>query len=368
MSALLIGFLLSFMVCIIILRSQHLHARYSADHDLRGIQKFHVRAVPRIGGIAIMVGLIGGIATRSWVDLTVLKFATWMLISAIPVFVAGLLEDITKKVGPGLRFIAALSSAAIAGFLFDAWLVNVQFIGLDTLLAIPAIAIAFTCFAVAGVTNAFNIIDGYNGLLAIVALVILVSIAYVGFQVHDFVIMVCAFSAIGALAGFFIWNYPRGHLFLGDGGAYLLGFWVAELSILLVTRNPQISKWYPVLLCFYPIFETLFTIYRRLVLQKRHVGMPDAAHLHQIIYKRLVRFAVGSQDAKHRLQRNYLTAPYLWVLSSLAVIPATLFWNSKWLLEAFIVLFALTYVWLYWRIIRFKAPRWLMIRKITSKN
>jgi UDP-GlcNAc:undecaprenyl-phosphate GlcNAc-1-phosphate transferase len=96
----------------------------------------------------------------------------------------------------------------------------------------------------------------------------LLAIAYASFQVSDFFLMACSFAAMGAISGFLAWNYPRGLIFLGDGGAYFLGFWVAELSILLVTRNPQLSKWLPILVCFYPVFESLFEIYRRVILRK----------------------------------------------------------------------------------------------------
>jgi hypothetical protein len=186
----------------------------------------------------------------------------------------------------------------------------------------------FTCFCVVGVSNAFNLIDGYHGLSGAVAAIILLAIAYVAFQVGDAPIMVCAFAGVGAILGFLIWNYPKGLIFLGDSGAYLIGFWVAELSILLVVRNPDVSKWFPLLLCFYPIFETLFTIYRRVVLRRSNPGIPDAAHLHQVIYKRVVRWAVGSSQINLKNQRNAMTAPYLWILSSAAAIPALLFWKN----------------------------------------
>jgi len=359
----LMAFVASFLAVMLILRFAHLHQRYSADHDLQGVQKFHVKAVPRIGGLAIILGITAGLLTRSWIDISVLKLALLVLLSSVPAFMAGLIEDFTKAVSARTRLAATLISAAIAGYLLDAWLVNVQFIGLDYLLAIPMISIAFTCLAVAGVSNAFNIIDGYNGLLSVVALIILFAIAYVAFQVHDFVLMACSFAAMGAIGGFLVWNYPRGLIFLGDGGAYLLGFWVAELCILLVTRNPQVSKWFPVLVCFYPIFETIFTIYRRVVLKKANAGLPDASHLHQVIYRRVVRWAIGSQDETLLTQRNSLTSPYLWILSGLAAAPAMLFWDNKLVLQLFIVLFALTYVWLYWSIVRFKAPKWFVINK-----
>lgn len=162
--------------------------------------------------------------------------------------------------------------------------------GIDNLkLAYPFAAIAITCFAIGGVANAFNIIDGYHGLSAMVAVIILSGIAYVVFQVSNYSIMIAALAMIGALLGFLVSNYPRGLIFLGDGGAYFVGFWIAELSVLLTSRHPEVSKWFLLLLCFYPIFETLFTIYHRVVLKGVHPGMPDTSHLHQLIYMRVVR-------------------------------------------------------------------------------
>jgi UDP-N-acetylmuramyl pentapeptide phosphotransferase/UDP-N-acetylglucosamine-1-phosphate transferase len=271
-----------------------------------------------------------------------------------------LAEDLTKRVGVKTRLFLTALSAGVAGFMLNAWLTNIQVIGIDYLLTIPVISIMFTCFAVAGVANSFNLIDGFNGLASVVSMMILLAIAYVAYQVRDYGILLSSFAAIGAIAGFVFWNYPRGSIFLGDGGAYFVGFWIAELSVLLTARHPEVSKWFPLLLCAYPIFETLFTIYRR-VLRKRHPGMPDAAHLHQMIYKRVVRWAVGSNESVDMVIRNSLTAPYLWVLTAMAVIPAVLFWNNAWVLRGFALLFAVTYVLLYRRLVQFKAPKWMRV-------
>jgi UDP-N-acetylmuramyl pentapeptide phosphotransferase/UDP-N-acetylglucosamine-1-phosphate transferase len=363
MTALLSSFIASFLGGFMILRFRRFHEHLSADHDLSGVQKFHSRVVPRIGGIALILGILTALATYYFKNPDIAWFIALLFFSALPVFGMGLLEDLTKSVSVRTRFLSAIVSALVAGYIFDAWLVDVQFIGLDALLAIPLFSILFTCFAVAGVTNAFNIIDGYHGLVSVVACIILAAIAYVAFKVQDFPIMLSALTAIGAVLGFLIWNYPRGLIFLGDGGAYLLGFWVAELSILLVTRNITISKWFPVLICIYPIFETVFTIYRRFALKKTQVGKPDAIHLHQLIYRRVVRWAVGSDNDHLRNQRNAFTAPYLWVLASLSVIPAVLFWQYKWALQFFIVVFATTYLWLYLRIIALRVPKWLLLTR-----
>jgi UDP-N-acetylmuramyl pentapeptide phosphotransferase/UDP-N-acetylglucosamine-1-phosphate transferase len=176
--------------------------------------------------------------------------------------------------------------------------------------------------------------------------------------------MIAALAMIGTLLGFLVFNYPRGAIFLGDGGAYFVGFWIAELSVLLTARHSEVSKWFPLLLCLYPIFETVFTIYRRVVLQKAHPGMPDALHLHQLIYMRIVRPSIGGHTDAAKAQCNALTSPYLWILTALAVIPAILFWQYHLVLKGFAVLFIVTYVWLYWAIVRFKSPRWLHLKDI----
>ena len=360
MSVLALSFLISLLATLWVVRYSHLHSRFTADSDLSGVQKFHTIAVPRVGGIGIILGIFIALGLRYFQNAEVGFFGLLLVASSLPAFLA---EDVTKKVGVRVRLLATVASAGLAGYFLNAWLSSVQILGIDNLmLAYPFVAIAITCFAVGGVANAFNIIDGYNGLSAMVAVIILSGITYVAFQVGDSSIMIAALGMIGALLGFLVWNYPRGLIFLGDGGAYLVGFWIAELSVLLTSRHPEISKWFPLLLCFYPIFETLFTIYRRVILKRVHPGMPDASHLHQLIYMRIVRWSIGNDDGVLTTQRNAMTSPYLWVLAALSVIPAILFWRYHLALKAFAVLFAVIYVWLYWSIARFKAPKWMRIR------
>jgi UDP-N-acetylmuramyl pentapeptide phosphotransferase/UDP-N-acetylglucosamine-1-phosphate transferase len=365
MSILTTCFLVSFLFTWWLVRYKHLHARFSGDFDLSGVQKFHVLIVPRVGGVGILFGILTTFTLLFMQNYHVGIVGLLLVGSSLPAFMAGLCEDLTKKVGVRIRLFATVVSACFAGFSLNAWLTSVQILGIDNLmLTYPLIAILITCFAVAGVSNAFNIIDGYNGLSSMVAVIILSGIAYVAFQVNDYPIMIAALAMIGALLGFLVFNFPRGAIFLGDGGAYFVGFWIAELSILLTARHQDVSKWFPLLLCLYPIFETVFTIYRRVLLQKAHPGMPDALHLHHLIYMRVVRPSVGGHSDAAKAQCNALTSPYLWILTTFAVMPAILFWQYHQVLKGFAVLFAVTYVWLYWAIVRFKSPRWMHLKGI----
>ncbi len=364
MSVLAISFSASLLFSLLIVRYNHLHAHLTYDSDLSSVQKFHTIAVPRVGGVAIIFAIVFALSISYTENAEIGLFGLLLVVSALPAFLFGLAEDLTKKVGVRIRLLATFASAGLAGYLLNAWLSSVQIFGIDSLmLTYPFFAIAITCFAVGGVANCFNIIDGYNGLSAMVAIIILAGITYVAFQVSDYSIMIAALAMIGGLLGFLIWNYPRGLIFLGDGGAYLIGFWIAELSVLLTARHSEVSKWFPLLLCFYPIFETLFTIYRRVLIKKSHPGMPDAFHLHQLIYRRIVRWSVKGDDTSRNWQRNALTSPYLWGLTILSVIPAVLFWRDHILLKIFTVLFAVTYIYIYLRIARFKIPDWICLRQ-----
>lgn len=365
MSVLTLSFIASFLVNLLIVRFNYLHERFTSDSDFSGIQKFHMLPVPRVGGIAILIGIFAAISVRYFENSEVGMFGFLMLVCSLPVFLSGLLEDLTKKIGIKLRFLAAVISAVLGGYILGGWLTSVQLLGIDNLMTIyPVMAIVITCFSVAGVSNAFNIIDGYNGLSSMTAIIILLGICYVAFKVSDYSIMICALALVGALAGFLIWNYPRGLIFLGDGGAYLIGFWIAELSVLLTARHSEISKWFPLLLCMYPIFETVFSVYRRVIIKNVNPGLPDNCHLHQLIYRRIVRWSIRSNEAPLQIQRNALTAPYLWILCLLAVIPALLFWKYHLLLKLFALIFAIVYVWIYWAIVHFKFPDFLKISDI----
>ncbi|WP_293764872.1 glycosyltransferase [uncultured Aquitalea sp.] len=359
---LLTALLVSILTGLGLLRYSHLHSRFTADSDTSGVQKFHAVPVPRIGGVPIMLGLVMGCALSGYLNTSV--WVLLLLLSTLPAFGFGLLEDVTKKIGPLARLLATFVSACLGFFLIDAGLNRLGIPYLDAALTNYLwLSLLITMVAVGGVAHAFNLIDGYNGLSGMVSVFIFTAMAYVCLKVHDILLMSVCMAMIGAILGFLFWNFPRGLIFAGDGGAYLVGFMIAEVSVLLVARNAEVSPWFPMLCVIYPVFETLFTIYRRKFLQGRAVGRPDALHLHQMIYRRVVRWMVGSREARHLTQRNSLTSPYLWVLCSLSVLPAMLFWNKTWVLLLFVALFVAGYLYLYRQIVRFRTPRWLTLRR-----
>lgn len=358
MEYLILAFFCSLLLTLGLIRYNHLHEKISSDDDLSGPQKFHTIAVPRIGGIGIFLSLlVTGLIAHVFMGLDRGYLALQLITCSLPVFLIGLLEDITKKIDIKTRLIATAISACLSGFLLNLWIVSIQVPGIDWLLGIGPISIVFTLISITGLANAYNIIDGFNGLASMVGMISLLAIGYVAFKVTDLVLASTCLIVIGAIGGFFIWNYPKGLIFLGDSGAYLIGFLIACFSILLVQRNSSVSPWFALLVNAYPIFETLFTIWRRKVHQGKNPGLPDGAHFHSLIYRRLIRWAeVHENKETASYAKNAKTSPYLWLLSSLAVFPAIIWWQTTWILQCFVVLFCISYVWTYNAVVKFKTP------------
>ena len=363
MYELLAAFAVSLGCTLLLVRHSKFAAHRFHDHDLSGPQKFHATPVPRVGGIGIFAGITAGMLVIWWRQPQFAGAAFLLLLCAMPAFGSGLTEDLTKTQSPRRRLAFTAISSALAVWWLDAVISRTDIPGLDWLVSFHLGAAAVTVFVVAGVANSLNIIDGFNGLASMCAVLMLASVGYVAFQVNDMLIVWLAVAGVGAVLGFFVLNFPAGLIFLGDGGAYFLGFYVAELAILLLHRNPSVSPMFPLLVCIYPVFETVFSIYRRVMLRGQPAGMPDGIHLHSLIYRRIMRWATGRKSKRSAARRNSMTSPYLWMLCMTAVVPAMLFWDSTPLLGGFIVLFGLSYTVLYWRIVRFKAPRWMVTRR-----
>lgn len=359
MNSFFLSFLISLISTALVIK---LAGRHAADTDLSGPQKFHSHPVPRIGGVGLLIAIIAGIGLVQ-VGQSTEPDALWaLLLCALPAFLGGLAEDLTKRVSPTRRLIFTAVSAALGIWLLDGIIYRVDLPGIDFLLTFLPVAMIATVFTVVGIANAINIIDGFNGLASMCVMMMLAALAYVAFQVGDTVVGTAALLTIGAVLGFFVWNFPAGLIFLGDGGAYLLGFLFAELSVLLIARNRTVSGLFPVLLCAYPMFETVFSIYRKKYLRGMSPGIPDGIHLHMLVYKRLMRWTLNG-TGRQKTTRNSMTSPYLWVLCMLSVIPAVLYWNNTLALGGFCLLFMMSYVFLYWSIVRFKAPKWLVVRR-----
>ncbi len=277
-AAIAIALLSSFALAVSIVLTKHWHGEHSLDSNT-GIQKIHSDPTPRIGGLAVLTGM-----ALAWIIVTppVAQLLGWILLASLPAFMFGMAEDFTKSIGVAERLSATFASGVLAVFLGGLSIVRVDVPIIDVLLTVGPFAALFTVFAIAGLCHAVNLVDGYHGLSTGSFLISLGGLGLIAHGQGDAeLVQLCLLIGASAL-GFFLLNFPFGKLFLGDSGAYLLGFLLGCLSVLLVTRNPALSPWAAVLACSYPIIETLFSILRRFAFD-RALAQPDRQHLHSLI-------------------------------------------------------------------------------------
>lgn len=356
-----ICFVISAFAMVSLVRRGRRHARrYAVDMP----QRFHKGHIPRLGGAGMLLALASGWLAIAWlghyVNIFVLPEQLYgPLLAIFPAVVCGIGEDLTQRVPVRLRLLLTMASAGLLCYLAGVSVARLDVPWVDGLLrSWPWLGLALAVFAVGGLPHAFNLIDGYNGLAGMVAVLISAALVHVSLQLGDRALAGMMVCLIGSTMGFLLLNYPRGKIFAGDGGAYLWGMVIGFGCISIVSRHANVSPWFVMLLLSYPVSETVFSIYRKLV-RGQSPGMADALHLHQLIYRRIVRVALEEDNPKEMLHRNNRTSPYLWGVALLTVVPAVLFWHTTWILVLCCVVFAALYVGAYLAIVRFKLPGWI---------
>lgn len=258
--------------------------------DLPGGRKVHARAVPRLGGVAVLLGLaVGATAYGAAFGLDTLgaslarRELVAFLAPCLMVFGIGLVDDV-RGLGPGPR---VLAEAVAAGFLVQAgYVIDLVATPWGVPLDLGAFAAPVTILWVVGVTNAHNLVDGLDGLLGSVGLAALLGCAAVAALGERAASATIALALAGALLGFLRWNWHPARIFLGDCGSLTIGFALSALS-LKVARNPSgtLAFHVPLLLCGLPLLETVLTLARR-----HASGAPyfegDRSHIHHVLLQR----------------------------------------------------------------------------------
>lgn len=345
--------LISFFCSWIFILTNKYHAHYSADHDLKSAQKFHKIPTPRIGGLAIFISawIVAGyglIQHAIWA-----KFFIKILVPSSLVFLAGFLEDLIKKITPWQRILITLLAALLG--IYAVHVINrithTDITLLDYMLRFELISLIITLIILIGVTNAFNIIDGYNGLCLTTFISIMLCCLVIAQRINFHYLDNSMWVLSGAVVGLMLWNYPHGKIFLGDGGAYFLGF-IATLVLLEISqRIPGYSPFTSFLIMIYPISETALSIYRKKFIRNRSPFQPDRLHMHMVIYYRLIRRDIENRNAAVVIKMLWFILPQL--------IVAMLFYARQNIVLLAIAIYLIGYFWLYFRIVSFNKPWFL---------
>ena len=324
-------FFVSFILCIIIILSSGYGFSRRGEVDETAIQSAHSGFVPRVGGFAIYISILvlipllsfGFIPLSVVFDLDVQQL-TLLILSAAPVFTVGLAEDLGYEMSPKARLIASAASSFVAILLFKVWLDSLGIPGVDTLLMFAPVGILFTIFATVGVVNAFNLIDGLNGLSSYVTVSVAVSLSIISFQSGNAQVSIFLVLMVAAVLGFMVLNFPLGKIFLGDGGAYALGHLLVWSAIILINGTTEISAFAILLIFFWPVADTSLAIWRRWKLGNP-ADRPDRLHFHQLAMRFLeIRFF----GRERREIANPVATVILTPLISVPQVLGVLFWDN----------------------------------------
>lgn len=308
------------------------------------IQKFHTEPTPRIGGVGIYLALLAALSLVP--DPSAARVLATILLAGIPALLVGLIEDLTKNVSVSVRLSATMTSGALACWISGVSLTHLQVPLVDLLFAITPIAVLFTAFAVGGISNAFNIIDGFNGLASGTATLCLLAIAAIAAMVGDTALVLVAVLVAAAVTGFWLVNFPWGRLFLGDGGAYFAGFAIAWLAVLLPMRNSEVSPWASFMVCAYPVIEVIYSILRR---GRKSAGEPDRRHLHSLVATQVVQRRLPHL---HPTLQNSAVSIIMWLFAAVPAIVAIFLYQSTGWLVAGAVAGAAAYHFIYRQVAR----------------
>ena len=357
--ALTSGLLSSVLLAGLVVFTYRWHRLITADTS-NGIQNVHLDSTPRIGGLGIYLSL--------WVAMMLLddgrqQLLFWMLVAALPAFLFGLAEDMTHRVSIKLRLMATMLSGILAWWLTGYELDYLGIPVIDSILAITPIAVIFTAFAVGGVANSINLIDGFNGLASGTLMICLAGLGLMAASVGDWEIARLTLIIGATILGFFLVNFPFGRLFLGDGGAYMLGFLLAWVAVMVAMRHPgTITPAAVLLVCSYPVLETVFSMVRRHY-RGLAIDRPDRLHLHSLVYRRVVPKIAGKYCGRtasrpSRTVCNAATSPVLWLFCAVPVTAGVMLHDNAVACWFAFVLTAIAYDVIYRRLSQF---RWTIL-------
>jgi len=324
-------FFVSFILCIIIIFSSGYGFSRRGEVDETAVQSAHSGFVPRVGGLAIYISIIVLIPLLSFgfIPLSVVfdldaEQLTLLILSAAPVFSIGLAEDLGYDMSPKARLIASATSSLIVILLFKVWLESLGIPVVDMLLMFAPFGILFTIFASVGVVNAFNLIDGLNGLSSYVTVSVAVSLSVIAFQSGNIQISIFLVLMVAAVLGFMVLNFPMGKIFLGDGGAYAMGHLLVWSAIILINGANDVSAFSILLVFFWPVADTGLAIWRRWKLGNP-ADRPDRLHFHQLAM-RFLEIRLFGRD--RREIANPVATLTLMPLISAPQVLGVLFWDS----------------------------------------
>ncbi|OYW76323.1 MAG: hypothetical protein B7Z37_09170 [Verrucomicrobia bacterium 12-59-8] len=241
-------------------------------------RKLHEKAISRLGGApiflavglaSIVAGYIGGLGWTRWLPVAVCNAM---------IFSVGFVDDL-KPLGAKVKLVGQIGTALILYSLGVSIDILSNPFG-EGALTLGWWSLPLTLLWLVSIPNIVNLIDGMDGLAGGFGLFLSLTLAFLGYYSRQPDVLVVSLAMAGALAGFLIFNLPPAKIFLGDGGAYLIGFFIASVSLFTSNKGSIIGALLVIIIALgVPILDTLFAIIRRAI---RGVSIfnADAEHIH----------------------------------------------------------------------------------------
>lgn len=296
--------------------------------DAPGGRRIHTGRIPRLGGLAVFAALVGSIAAGYVADRLLMDVYHgygwawgWLLAGALVVVTAGVIDDVWS-LGP----VPKLGFQLLAGTMVLAGSCGIHTIsnpltggGIELgWLAVPA-----TLVWVVGITNAFNLIDGLDGLAAGVALIAAGTLLVVSLAAGRVDVALLSVAVGGALLGFLYYNFNPASIFLGDSGSLLLGYLLSVLSIQSAQKGTTaVVILVPILALGLPIMDTVLAMVRRLLRALRVVQSdPEHNEYRFFVTGSASIFRADREHIHHRLLALGLThRRAVWLLYGVSVV------------------------------------------------
>lgn len=289
-------FPISFLVSILLIFVSNLQGKKGIINLRKSPQTLHKKSISRFGGISIFFSLL----IVSFYDRSEnYEFLRTALYCSSPIFILGILDDFQFEIKPFTRLLIVFPSAFLSYYFLGIEAYSVDIPYLDYLFNFKTFSILFICFAVAGMVNAFNMIDGINGLVLLYSLTVCVLILLFQSSPSSAQINLFFVAIFFAILAVFILNFPFGRIFLGDGGAYFLGI-MLSIGVIKYYQINDLSPWYVFSVFIYPITDVLISIIRRII-AKVSIFNPENKHLHHLVYRRIKKMGIESENTNHAI-------------------------------------------------------------------
>lgn len=289
MNIIIQSILLSFAICYVSIPVIITIASIKQLHDEPSGRKIHVKPVAALGGVALFAAVL--ISFTFFSNFSILAELQYLIPSSIILFFIGLKDDLLV-ISPFKKFAGQILAAFIliykGNFLIDSFH---GFLGYNSLG--PILSVLFTGLTILMIINAFNLIDGINGLAASLSIISCTFFGLVFYFTNEISYAILSFSLVGALVGFLAFNWTPAKIFMGDTGSLFIGLINAILVIKFINAGEinaasiKISQNALVGLAvlFVPLSDTLRVFAVRMISGKSPF-FSDVNHIHHLLLRR----------------------------------------------------------------------------------